>query len=131
MPEEQELQLKVTLVDQATPFLRQLRQELVQMGNVGGDKLKDLVDQLEQRHRKVGEHTKGLTSEVNAALRELGKFAGGITGLPLNEFGRTVTELTGGIGGFTTALAAMPAMLREIGETLNQFSERMTGVRAR
>jgi hypothetical protein len=38
--------------------------------------------------------------------------------------------MTGGIGGFTTALAALPFLFRELGEALDGFAERLTSLTA-
>jgi len=129
MPTEQELQLIVKLTDQATPGLRALKQEIANLGQ-GGDfaKLNEVVNHIAAQHGKMGEHAKGLTTEINAAVRELGKFASGITGLPLGEFGRSVSEMTGGIGGFATGLAALPGVLLEVVEAINSFAERTTHI---
>jgi uncharacterized protein (TIGR02594 family) len=111
MPEQQELQLVLSAVDNATPKLSAFKREFEDWGKSS----KRATDQI--------------STGVSGALKEINKFAGSVTGLPLGQFARIAEEATKGIGGFTTALALVPAALWEANNALKEFSDRMTSLK--
>jgi hypothetical protein len=65
MADQEQLQLVVTFVDQASAGLRALRNELQQTSTTGGDKLKRDAEEIEKRANGLGEHTRKLREGIS------------------------------------------------------------------
>jgi hypothetical protein len=122
MPDQQELQLVVTLVDQASAGLRAIKGELQQTGASGADKLKQGAEDVEKHSKNIGENTRKIHEGINEALRDITKFASQVTGLPLREFTKIAGEATKGVGGFTVAMGAVPPLLYELNNLVGEFA---------
>jgi uncharacterized protein YoxC len=126
--DEQELQLVVSLVDEATPGLLKLKGALQETANAGMEKFKRDVEDIEKKSKSVGEHTGRIVGGINEASKSLAKFASQVSGLPIAEFAKVSGEATRGAGGFAVALGSIPPIIYELNESVKEFADRMSSL---
>jgi hypothetical protein len=118
MPTEtQELQLKVTLIDNVTPNLARVRGQMQEVGQ----KTQQHAQQMSGGHENM--------EKMRRNIEEVGKAIRGALHGNIEQSSASLSRLAGGAGLAITAVAGIGVAFYEVGKKLREFSQKMIELR--